>query len=119
MTGESRFDVPGTPVFDGESSRRGYPMNKMFMSFRDAAARERFLAGEEAYCDSFGLSPEQKAAVLGRDWQGMIDLGASIFYMYKLAMMEGRSMQYLGGVFSGVTEEEFVAAMRRRGQVGG
>jgi protocatechuate 4,5-dioxygenase, alpha chain len=119
MTVESRFDVPGTPVFDGVSSRRGYRMNKLFMSFRDAAARERFRADEAAYCAEFGLPPEQTRALLDRDWRGMIDLGASIFYMYKLAMMEGHSMQYLGGVFSGMTEEEFVAAMRRRGELGG
>ena len=39
--------------------------------------------------------------MLDRDWQAMIDLGGSIFYVYKLAMMDGRSMQYLGGVFTG------------------
>jgi protocatechuate 4,5-dioxygenase, alpha chain len=111
-----RFDLPGTPVFDGQTSRRGLRMNKLFMSLRSAEARERFLADEAAYCDSFGLTPEQKKAVLERDWQAMIDLGGSIFYVYKLAMMDGRSMQYLGGVFSGMTEEEFVAAMRAGGR---
>jgi protocatechuate 4,5-dioxygenase, alpha chain len=111
-----RFDLPGTPVFDGYTSRRGLRMNKLFMSLRDAAARERFLADEAAYCDSFGLAAEQKQAVLDRDWQAMIDLGGSIFYVYKLAMMDGRSMQYLGGVFSGMTEEDFVAAMRAGGR---
>ena len=35
---------------------------------------------------------------------------------YKLAMMDCRSMQYLGGVFTGMTEEEFVAAMRAGGR---
>jgi protocatechuate 4,5-dioxygenase alpha chain len=49
----------------------------------------------------------------------MIDLGGSIFYVYKLAMLDGRSLQYLGGVFSGMTEEEFVAAMRARVQADG
>ena len=119
MTATPRFDVPGTYVFDGQSSRRGYRMNKMFMSFRDADARERFQADEAAYCAEFGLSPEQTRAVLGRDWQGMLDLGGSIFYVYKLAMMDGRSMQYLGGVFSGMTEQEFVAALRAGGRTDG
>ena len=73
------------------------------------------MADEAAYCDAFGLTPEQKKAVLDRDWQAMIDLGGSIFYVYKLAMMDGRSMQYLGGVFTGMTEEEFVAACAREG----
>jgi protocatechuate 4,5-dioxygenase, alpha chain len=113
---EPRFDLPGTPVFDGQMSRRGFRMNKLFMSLREAANRERFLADEKAYCAEFGLTPEQQQAVLDRDWQAMIDLGGSIFYVYKLAMMDGRSMQYLGGVFTGMTEEEFVAAMRAGGR---
>jgi protocatechuate 4,5-dioxygenase alpha chain len=113
---EPRFDLPGTPVFDGQTSRRGFRMNKLFMSLRSAENRERFLADEAAYCQEYGLIPEQQQAVLDRDWQAMIDLGGSIFYVYKLAMMDGRSMQYLGGVFTGMTEEEFVAAMRAGGR---
>jgi protocatechuate 4,5-dioxygenase alpha chain len=105
-----------TYVFDGQTSRRGYRMNKLFMSLRDAPARERFLADEAAYCDEFGLTAAQKQAVVERDWQAMLDLGGSIFYVYKLAMMDGKSMQYLGGVFTGMTEEEFVAALRAGGR---
>jgi protocatechuate 4,5-dioxygenase alpha chain len=119
MTGENKFDIPGTPVFDGQTSRRGFRMNKLFMSLRFAENRERFLADEQAYCEEFGLSPEQRQAVIGRDWQAMIDLGGNIFYVYKLAMMDGKSMQYLGGVFTGMTEEEFVATMRAGGRTHG
>ena len=119
MATEPRPDLPGTPVFDGHASRRGLRMNKLFMSLRHAANRERFLAGEGAYCDEFGLEPAQRDAVLARDWNAMIDLGGSIFYVYKLAMTDGRSMQYLGGVFTGMTEEEFVAAMRAGGRTDG
>ncbi len=115
-SGGGRRDLPGTPVFDGDSSRRGLRMNKLFMSLREAANRERFQADEAAYCREFGLTAEQQEAVLGRDWQAMIDLGGSIFYVYKLAMMDGRSMQYLGGVFTGMGEEDFLAAMRAGGR---
>jgi protocatechuate 4,5-dioxygenase alpha chain len=115
-TGAGRRDLPGTPVFDGDTSRRGFRMNKLFMSLRDAGSRERFLADEAAYCQGFGLTAEQQQAVLDRDWQAMIDLGGSIFYVYKLAMMDGRSMQYLGGVFTGMGEDDFLAAMRAGGR---
>ena len=108
--------LPGTPVFDGESSRRGFRMNKLFMSLRTEENRARFLADEAAYCGAFGLTAEQQQAVLDRDWQAMIDLGGSIFYVYKLAMMDGRSMQYLGGVFTGMGEADFLAAMRAGGR---
>ena len=115
-SGRGRLDLPGTPIFDGDTSRRGFRMNKLFMSLRDAGNRERFLADETAYCREFGLTPEQEQAVLARDWQAMIDLGGSIFYVYKLAMMDGRSMQYLGGVFTGMGEDDFLAAMRAGGR---
>jgi protocatechuate 4,5-dioxygenase alpha chain len=115
-TAPDRFGLPGTPIFDGETSRRGLRMNKLFMSLRTEENRARFLADEAAYCASFGLTPDQQQAVLDRDWQAMIDLGGSIFYVYKLAMMDGRSMQYLGGVFTGMGEEDFLAAMRAGGR---
>ena len=109
-------DPAATPIFDGETSRRGFRMNKLFMSLRTEADRQRCLADEAAYCREFGLTDDQERAVLERDWQAMIDLGGSIFYVYKLAMMDGRSMQYLGGVFTGMGEEDFLAAMRAGGR---
>lgn len=116
MSSHSRLDPPGTYIFDGPASRRGRNMNRLFMSLRDEAAREEFLGDEAAYCRRFDLSQEQTRAVLGRDWQAMLDLGGSIFYIYKLAMMDGLSMQYLGGVFTGMTEDDFKAAMRAGGR---
>ncbi|WP_069817171.1 protocatechuate 3,4-dioxygenase [Streptomyces sp. TP-A0874] len=116
MTSQNRLDPPGTYVFDGPTSRRGHRMNKLFMSLREEAARQDFLGDEAAYCRRFELSREQTDAVLRRDWQAMLDLGGSIFYIYKLAMMDGLSMQYLGGVFTGMSEADFKAAMLAGGR---
>lgn len=112
-------EIPGTYVFDGHARRRGYRLNKMLMTFRDPAARQRFLADEPAYCDDFGLTSPQRTAVLERDWRALCDEGGSIFYVFKLAMVDGRSMQYLGGAFTGMTEDEFVAMMRAGGRTDG
>ncbi|MCW2695604.1 MAG: protocatechuate 4,5-dioxygenase alpha subunit [Modestobacter sp.] len=106
-------------VFDLATSRRGYRMNKLFGSLVDPANRDRFTADEAAYCAEYRLTPEQTEAVLDRDWQAMLDSGGSIFYVFKLAMMDKRSMQYLGGVFTGMTEEEFVAALKAGGRIRG
>ncbi|WP_425826427.1 protocatechuate 3,4-dioxygenase [Streptomyces fractus] len=112
----SSLEPPGTYVFDGPASRRGHSMNKLFMSLRSEAARRDFLGDEAACCRRFELSDPQTDAVLRRDWQAMLDLGGSIFYIYKLAMMDGLSMQYLGGVFTGMSEAEFKAAMLAGGR---
>ncbi|SFJ96407.1 protocatechuate 4,5-dioxygenase, alpha chain [Amycolatopsis sacchari] len=103
-------------LLDLSASRRGYAINRLCGSLKDAANRERFSEDEAAYCDAYGLSPEQKRAVLERDWTGMLDLGASIFYTYKLAMLDKKSMQYLGGVFTGMSAEEFTALLRSGGR---
>ncbi len=115
----SKPDVPGTYVFDAELSRRGYRLNAMFMSLRDPDNRERFRRDEEGYCASYGLTGEQRSAVLERDWNRLMDLGGNIFYVFKLALTDRKSMQYLGGAFAGMTEEEFVAMMVAGGRSDG
>jgi len=113
----SKPKVEGTYLFGLEESRRGYPLNKLCASLVIAEARASFLADEAAYCDRFALSPEQRAAILDRDWVAMLDLGGSIFYVFKLAQVDKKSMQYLGGVFTGMTTEEFTAVLRAGGRV--
>ncbi len=103
-------------VLDLTQSRRGYALNRLCGSLKDADNRRRFSEDEAAYCDTYKLSPEQKRAVLERDWTAMLDLGASIFYTFKLAMLDQKSMQYLGGVFTGMSAEEFASTMRSGGR---
>ncbi|MTD52568.1 protocatechuate 3,4-dioxygenase [Amycolatopsis pithecellobii] len=103
-------------VLDLAQNRRGYALNRMCGSLKHAENRTRFTTDEAAYCDEYGLSPEQKKAVLERDWIAMSDLGASIFYTFKLATLDQKSMQYLGGVFTGMTAEQFAAKLRSRGR---
>ncbi|EHR50278.1 Aromatic-ring-opening dioxygenase LigAB, LigA subunit [Saccharomonospora marina XMU15] len=103
-------------VLDLRASRRGYALNRLCGSLKDEDNRRRFGEDEAAYCDAYGLTPEQKKAVLERDWTAMLELGGSIFYTFKLAMLDNKSMQYLGGVFTGMSAEEFTAAMRSGGR---
>ncbi len=103
-------------VLDLTQSRRGYALNRLCGSLKDVERRRQFSEDEAAYCDAYDLSPEQKRAVLERDWIMMLDLGASIFYMFKLAMLDQKSMQYLGGVFTDMSAEEFASAMRSGGR---
>lgn len=116
--GAGRKDAPArdTYVFDIPGGRRGAAINRLCASLKHEANRHDFLADEAAYCDRFHLEPEPRRAILERDWTGMLDMGASIFYTFKLAQVDKLSMQYLGGVFSGITEEEFTRQMRSGGR---
>ena len=100
-------DIPGTYVMDGQHCRKGYHLNMFCMSLNKAENRDEFRKDEAAYLEKFKLTDEQKTAVLERDWLGMLRLGGNIYYTFKLAIFDGRSMQFVGGAMSDVTEEEF------------
>jgi protocatechuate 4,5-dioxygenase alpha chain len=109
-------DIPGTIVFDGRRSRRGYALNKFLMSLNTPANRDAFRADEGGYLDRFRLDDEQRAAVLGRRWLQIIELGGNIYYAYKLAACDGMTFQDLAGEQTGMTADEFAEMMRAGGR---
>lgn len=104
-------DIPGTYVFDGDHSRRGYALNMFCMSLNQEAKRDAFRADPDAYLDRYNLTAEQRQAVVDRDWLGMLQLGGNIYYTFKLAIFDGLSMQDVGAAMSGVTTETFSQMM--------
>ncbi len=100
-------NIPGTRVYIPELGRMGYELNQMCMSLNKHENREAFRADESAYIDRFKVTPEQKEAVLNREWLKLLDLGGNIYYTWKIAACDGKSMQYIGGKMSGITEDEF------------
>lgn len=109
-------DIPGTYVFDGAHSRKGYHLNMFCMSLNKAENREAFRADPDSYLDNFPLRPAQRQAVVDRDWIAMLRLGGNIYYTFKIAIFDGLSMQNVGGKMSGVSEEEFKQMMINGGR---
>jgi protocatechuate 4,5-dioxygenase, alpha chain len=111
-------DIPGTYVFDGEHHRKGYHLNMFCMSLNKARIARPFVSDEAAYLERFPLTPEQKKAVLDRDWLGMLRLGGNIYYTFKIAAFDGLTMQQIGARMSGtgMSDEEFVEMMLKGGR---
>jgi protocatechuate 4,5-dioxygenase alpha chain len=109
-------DVPGTTIFDAEQARRGYHVNMFCMSLMKAENRTRFKAGERAYLDEWPMSEEQKQAVLARDYNRMISLGANIYFLSKLFSTDGRSFQYTAASMTGLSQEQYAAMMLSGGR---
>ena len=82
-------DIPGTRVYTASRARRGYHLNQFAMSLMKPANRERWKAGERAYLDQWPLSEDQKAAVLARDYNRMLDLGGNIYFLAKIFSTDG------------------------------
>lgn len=109
-------DIPGTLVFDADRSREGYHLNQFCISLRLQKNRDAFNANEEAYLDRFPMTPEQRAAVLKRDWNLLLELGGNIYYTSKLAANDGINFQNLAGLMTGMGVEAYRAMMLAGGR---
>ena len=106
--------IPGTYVFDGETSHAAYPLNKLLFSFNHEENRKAFAADPAAYADRFELTAAQREALLDKDFLQMLRLGANIYYVAKMAIPNGVSVQDAGAAFQGITTEEFQAKLDAR-----
>ena len=104
-------DIPGTQVFDAQRSRQGYHLNMFCMSLMKDENRKAFKANEAKYLDQFPMSPEQRQAILNRDWNKMLELGGNIYYTSKLGATDGLSFQNLAALMTGSTQEQYAKMM--------
>ena len=107
-------DIPGTYVFNGETAHRAFALNKLLFSFNEDANRQAFARDPAAYADTFGLPDDQKQALIDENFLELIRLGANIYYLAKLAVPKGFTMQDAGAAFQGITRDEFQAKLDER-----
>jgi protocatechuate 4,5-dioxygenase alpha chain len=115
-TADEFNDIPGTTLFDMQRSRQGYHLNMFCMSLMKAANRAEFKADEAAYLQKFPMTPEQREAVLKRDWNRMIALGGNIYFMAKLFSSDGLSFQHVAALMTGSTQEQYAQMMLQGGR---
>jgi protocatechuate 4,5-dioxygenase, alpha chain len=109
-------DIPGTFVFDAERSREGYHINMFCMSLMKAENRKAFKENEAKYLDRFPLTPDQREAILKRQYNRMLELGGNIYFTAKLGATDGHSFQQMAATMTGSTQEEYAKMMLAGGR---
>jgi protocatechuate 4,5-dioxygenase alpha chain len=112
----TRQPIPGTTIFDGDQAQKGYALNKMCMSFNDAANRAEFLRDEDAYCARYGLTSQQREAIRHRNVLELIAAGGNIYYLAKFAGIFGLDVQDIGAQQTGVSKAAFQARLLAEGR---
>ena len=108
--------IPGTTIFDGAESRKGYRINKFAMSFTKPENRAAFTADEEAYMESWNLSDTEKQFLRDRDYRGLIDeCGGNIYMIMKIGNCTGHGLYHVGAQLRGQTFEDFMATRNAAG----
>jgi protocatechuate 4,5-dioxygenase alpha chain len=109
-------DIPGTFVFDADRSRQGYHLNMFCMSLMKEENRKAFKANEAEYLNRFALTPEQREAILKRQYNRMLELGGNIYFTAKLGATDGHSFQHLAAEMTGSTQVDYAQMMLSGGR---
>jgi protocatechuate 4,5-dioxygenase alpha chain len=109
-------DIPGTYVFTGDRAIEGRHLNRFCMSLMSAVNRLRFKTDERAYLDEWPMSESQKQAVMNRDFKALLEQGGNIFFVLKIAAVDGRPTQSVAASFAGQSSEEYASMMRSGGR---
>lgn len=99
-----------------ERASRGYRLTCFLTSMRDPAKRAAFGADPEASMADFGLNEAERELVRCRDYDGMLDYGASNVAIGKASPALGTSLVERGAKGRGQTAAEFVAERRQRNE---
>lgn len=108
------LETPGTYVYTGPTSTRGYKLNRFCLSLKKPANREAFLADEDAYVAQYGLSGEERALIKARDWTGLLKAGGHLQAILKLAATVGLNLYHIGAHNVGTDYESMYAACPRK-----
>jgi protocatechuate 4,5-dioxygenase alpha chain len=110
------FDLepPGTYVYSGIASSKGYRLNEFSLSLRRPENRLQFLEDETSYLDRFGLTDAEKRLVATRDWTGLLEAGGHIQAILKLAATVGLNLYDIGAHNSGVDRHTLYESCPRR-----
>ena len=72
---------------------------------------ERFRADERAYIDEWKLTPEQKDALLKRDYNRLLDLGGNVYFLAKVFSTDGQSFAQAVSTMTDMNFEDYTKMM--------
>ena len=109
-------DIPGTRIYTAARARQGYHLNQFAMSLMKADNRARWTTDERAYLDQWPLTDDQKAAVLARDYNRLLELGGNIYFLSKIFSTDGKSFVQAVSTMTGMRLEDYQAMMLAGGR---
>lgn len=102
--------IPGVVRYDAIRAHRGYRLTTFLVSLRFAHERDLFKADPEAHMRRFALDQHERDLIVRRDFDGMLEHGASIYAIGKAGMCLGTDLIGIGVKSRGERREDFLAA---------
>ncbi|MEN9888254.1 MAG: hypothetical protein RL559_291 [Pseudomonadota bacterium] len=99
-----------------ERAQRGYRLTQFLTSMRAPAQRDAFLSDPEACMAQAGLTPTECDMIRRRDYDAMLDHGASNVAIGKASAALGTTLVARGAKGRGQSPEAFIAERKRANQ---
>ncbi len=100
-------------LFDGTLSQQGYRINKFAKSLTTVPGRDAFAADPRQTMAGFGLTDPEMDLIQASNWQALLDRGAAIYLLAKIAIAQGSTLMDIGAQMRGQTQAEFMDTLRR------
>ena len=107
-------DLAGVVRYDETRARRGYRLTSFLVSLRYPVRRAAFAQDPVSAMTAAQLSDTEQDLVLRRDYDGMLDYGASIYGIGKAGLALETDLIGIGAKSRGEAREEFL--LRRLGR---
>lgn len=113
-----RVAIRGTCRFTPARAQRGFRLNGFLTSMREPRQRAAFAADPERCMAEYGLSEHERDLLRRRDYDALLDYGASNVALGKASFALGTTIIERGAKGRGQSTAEFIAERRaaNRGQ---
>ena len=108
------LQAPGSVVYTAELALKGQRLNNCALGLRLPANRDAFASGPEAYLRKGGLTPEERALVLAKDWTGLLHAGCHLQTMLFFAAVSGETLWHIGSHHAGLDVAEMMRLCPRQ-----
>ena len=105
---------PGTYLNTGAAAARGRAVNRFCYDLKSPANRDAYKADPEAEMERYGLDPADRDLIRKRDWLALVQRGANVFVLLRLALMHGDSLTATGAQMRGETVEQYLASRKMK-----
>ena len=101
-------EIKGIIQFTEERAQRGFRLNKFLVSMSKPENRAAFVADPDAYMLSLHMSGHEQTLIRDRNFDGMLEHGASIYALGKASAVLGTDLIGIGAKSRGQTSAEFI-----------
>lgn len=84
-----------------------YELNRLMYDLREPANRDAITSDLDGYLDRYDVTEDEKQLVRDGDWQGLVDVGVSVYVLTKIGAALGISLYEMGASMRGMTMDEF------------